>query len=77
MVSGVFGLFFGMLCAIPYFFIGLAGGGMANGFRHMFAWWVAGIPFDLIHGASNFALMLVLYRPVFSILRKMPQIISR
>ena len=30
----------------------------------MFNWWIAGIPFDLIHGASNFLIMLLLYKPV-------------
>ena len=43
----------------------------------MFAWWVAGIPFDLIHGISNFAIMLALYRPISNLLRRMPQIVSR
>ena len=43
-VSGVFGLLFGLLCAIPYFFIGLVGGGVSQGLTQMFAWWVAGIP---------------------------------
>lgn len=75
MVSGVFGLSFGLLCAIPYFFIGFAGGGFAQGMTQMFAWWVAGIPFDLMHGVSNFAIMLALYRPISNLLRRMPQII--
>lgn len=62
-VSGVFGLLFGLLCSIPYGVIG-AVDGLAAGFRAAFVWWVAGIPFDLIHGVSNFVLMLVLYRPM-------------
>ena len=63
------------MCSFPYFFIGAASGGMAGGLRAMFAWWVAGIPFDLLHGAGNFALMLALYKPVSSLLRRIPQII--
>ena len=55
-VSSLFGFGFGALCSIPYFFIG--------GFAMMFNWWIAGIPFDLIHGVSNFAIMLLLYKPV-------------
>ena len=55
-ISGMFGLCFGALCSIPYFFIG--------GPVMMFNWWIAGIPFDLIHGASNFVIMLLLYKPV-------------
>ena len=76
-VSGVFGLLFGLLCAVPYFFIGFAGGGMVQGLQQMFAWWVAGIPYDLLHGAGNFALMLALYRPVSNLLRRMPGIIGQ
>jgi len=76
-VSGAFGLLFGLLCAIPYFFIGFAGGGAMQGLTQMFAWWVAGIPFDLIHGVSNFAIMLALYRPISDLLRRMPQIAHR
>ena len=56
LVSGIFGLCFGALCSIPYLFIG--------GPAMMFNWWIAGIPFDLIHGASNFVVMLLLYKPV-------------
>ena len=77
MVSGVFGLLFGLLCAIPYFFIGFAGGGPMQGLMQMLAWWVAGIPFDIIHGVSNFAIMLALYRPISNLLRRMPQIVHR
>lgn len=62
-VSGAFGLMFGALCSIPYGILGAADG-LDSGFRAAFAYWVAGIPFDLIHGASNFALMLALYRPM-------------
>ena len=75
MVSGVFGLIFGLLCAVPYFFVGFLGGGFMQGLTQMLAWWVAGIPFDLVHGVSNFVIMLALYRPVSSLLARMPQIV--
>ena len=75
--SGVFGLLFGPLCAVPYFFIGFAGGGVTQGLTQMFAWWVAGIPFDLMHGVSNFFIMLALYRPMSRMLVRLPQILSR
>lgn len=55
-VASLFGFMFGALCSIPYLFIG--------GPAMMFNWWIAGIPFDLIHGVSNFAIMLLLYKPV-------------
>ena len=76
-VSGAFGLLFGLLCSFPYFFIGATAGGISGGLRAMFAWWIAGIPYDLLHGAGNFALMLALYRPVSSLLRRIPQILAR
>lgn len=63
-LSGVFGLLFGLLCAIPYIFTGAFDGGLMNGFRVAFTWWVAGIPFDLVHGIGNIVIMLVLYYPI-------------
>ena len=63
-LSGAFGLCFGALCAIPYFFIGAAGATAMDGLRYAFAWWIAGIPWDFVHGAGNFVIMLVLYHPV-------------
>lgn len=55
-VAGAFGLSFGFLCALPYF---LAGGPAAG-----FSYWVAGIPFDLVHCVSNTVLTLALWRPL-------------
>ncbi len=69
-LSCIFGLSFGALSAIPYFFIGFSGGGIIGGISGFFSYWIAGIPFDIVHGVSNFALMLVLYRPVKHIMRK-------
>lgn len=61
-VSGLFGLSFGALCSIPYFFMG--------GFPTMLAYWVSGILFDLVHGVANFILALVLFRPLYYLLDK-------
>lgn len=55
-LAAAFGLLFGALCTVPYFFIG--GPSMA------FTWWVAGIPYDLIHCVSNFLICLFLFRPL-------------
>ena len=63
-VSGIFGLCFGALCSIPYFVIGWSSGSFAAGLRAGFTWWIAGIPWDFVHCAGNFVLMLVLYRPI-------------
>ena len=53
--SGAFGLSFGALCALPY----LAGGAWAA-----VSYWIAGIPFDLLHCLGNFVLTLALVRPL-------------
>ena len=62
-VSGIFGLSFGALCAIPYFFIG--------GWSMAFSYWIAGIPFDLIHCVSNAVLTFVLLMPLYKLCRKL------
>lgn len=69
-LSSVFGLFFGLLCAIPYVVIGAVDGGLGNGLYAGFTWWVAGIPFDITHAIGNFVLMLVLYKPVRKVMRR-------
>ena len=61
-VSGLFGLLFGLLCAIPYIFM--------SGFAGAVAWWIGGIPWDLVHGIANFAIMLVLYKPMKYVMSK-------
>lgn len=62
-LSAFFGLFFGAFAALPYIII--------SGPSAAFAWWVAGIPFDIIHCISNFALALVLFSPLHKILTKL------
>ncbi len=62
-VSGLYGLSFGALCSIPYFLTG----GVASGF----AYWVQGIPYDVLHGAGNFIVALILYKPLYSVLSKL------
>lgn len=69
-LSGIFGLLYGALCSIPYFIIGTVGEGIQSGLASGFAWWIAGIPFDLIHGIANFVLMFVLYHPIKNVLEK-------
>lgn len=71
LVSGFFGLFFGALCAIPYFIIGLRDGGVMAGLRTAATWWAAGIPWDLVHCVGNFVIMLVLYRPVIKVIKRL------
>ncbi|MCM1326440.1 MAG: hypothetical protein NC094_03575 [Bacteroidales bacterium] len=62
-IAGSFGLCFGMLCSLPYLFIG---GPIAA-----FNWWVAGIPYDLIHCAANFILCLAFFTPLLRLLKRL------
>lgn len=63
MLSGAFGLCFGVLCGIADVFIG--------GFGYAAAKWVSGIPFDLLHCAGNFAIALVLWDPLRKLLDRL------
>ncbi len=69
-LSCVFGLSFGFLCSFPYVVIGAVDGGIRNGLYAGFTWWIAGIPWDIVHGIANFVLMMVLYQPVYMIMRR-------
>lgn len=65
-LSGIYGLLFGALCSIPYFFIG--------GVQTAVAWWIAGIPWDIVHGVSNFVLCLVLFAPLRRVFLRMQKV---
>ena len=69
-LSGFYGLLFGAYCSLPYIVIGTVGGGIKSGLIMAFNWWVAGIPYDILHGISNFFVMLVLYHPVHKVMQK-------
>ncbi|MFT3983497.1 MAG: hypothetical protein QM697_06300 [Lachnospiraceae bacterium] len=60
-VAGLFGLLFGALTAIPYFFIG--------GVQMAWAYFLNGIPFDLLHGAGNCVTTLILYKPLRNLMK--------
>ncbi|MDE7262268.1 MAG: hypothetical protein K2N78_09465 [Oscillospiraceae bacterium] len=62
-LSGAFGLCFGALCALSYW--------VAGGWAFALSWWVSGIPFDLLHGAGNFALALFLFKPCRTVLSRL------
>lgn len=69
LLSGFFGLGFGFLCSFPYLFVTTAANPTAS-LSSAITWWIAGIPFDVIHGVSNFILMTVLYRPISQVLER-------
>lgn len=61
-LAGIFGLLFGFLCAIPYFITAGIGGGLA--------YWTAGIPFDITHCIGNVITTAIIFKPVYTILKK-------
>ncbi len=62
-LSGTFGLLFGVLCGITDIFIG--------GFSYAAAKWVSGIWFDLLHCAGNFVIAALLFAPLRNLLKKL------
>ena len=65
LLSGLFGLAFGLLCSPVYLVI--------SGFdiRYATAWWLSGLSFDVPHAVGNFIIALVLFAPLrrlFSVL---------
>lgn len=62
-LSGVFGLLFGLLCAPVDAFIG--------GLGYAVTKWASGIPFDIAHCAGNFCIALVLFRPLRELLDRL------
>ncbi len=62
-LSGLFGLTFGALCAIVYW--------IAGGIGAAITWWLAGIPFDLVHGVMNFVIALLLFNPLRKLLARL------
>ena len=63
LLSAVYGLFFGALCGIVDIFIG--------GFSYAAAKWVSGIPFDLLHCGGNFAMALIMFKPLRNAMEKL------
>lgn len=63
LLSGIFGLLFGALCAPVDVVIG--------GFSYALAKWVSGIPFDLLHCVGNFCIALFLFAPMRKLLKKL------
>ena len=62
-LSAMFGLMFGALCAPVDVFIG--------GWGYAVSKWVSGIPFDLTHCAGNFVIALLLFVPLRNLIERM------
>ena len=63
LLSGTFGLLFGLLCAPVY--------AATGGFAFAVSWWISGIPYDLLHCAGNFVMAMVLFVPLRTLMEKM------
>lgn len=62
-LAGFFGLLFGALCALTYWVVG--------GWAAAVTWWISGIPMDILHGAGNFAIALILFKPLRQLTEKL------
>lgn len=63
LLSGSFGMAFGLLCSPVYMVIG--------GFDYGIRWWLAGLPFDVPHAIGNFVIALALFFPLRRLLTKL------
>lgn len=64
-INGIFGMLFGFFCSLTNI--------LTAGLPAAFIWWTAGIPFDLVHGISNFMITLILFHPLYHILTALKQ----
>ena len=69
MLSGLFGLSFGLLCSPVYM---VTGGSVSYGLR----WWKMGIPSDITHAIGNFVIALVLFYPLRKLLEKLYRVLQ-
>jgi hypothetical protein len=65
LLSGTFGMLFGLFSSLPTLLTG--------GLYAAFAWWTAGIPFDILHGMGNFTISLILFKPLYQLLVRLKQ----
>lgn len=64
-IGAIFGYLFGMFFAvIESFFYGISYG---------WVYWINGLAFDLVHGTSNFIIILILYKPMNNLLTKLKE----
>lgn len=59
LISGVFGLLFGTLCSPVYYF--------TLDYSGWISWMIANIPYDVVHGVSNFIIAFVLFKPLMRV----------
>ena len=62
-LSGLFGISFGLLCTPVYMVL--------DGWQYALRWWATGVGFDITHGIGNFVIALVLFYPLRKLLTKL------
>lgn len=60
-LTGAFGLCFGLFFAVFE--------SIFYGIEHGVVYWIRGIPFDIIHGLSNFIIVLILFKPLIKTIK--------
>lgn len=68
-LSGVFGLLFGALCSVTYLIL--------TGPVSAWAFFISGIPFDMVHCVGNFLLALFLLKPLKGLVLHLDKRIQR
>ncbi len=68
LVNTAYGFLFGAFCSITYLLIG--------GVSAMAAYWLSGIPFDLLHMVGNFLTALILCDPLYRLLSRLKQTVQ-
>ena len=63
LLSGVFGMAFGLLCSPVYMAIG--------SFDYGVRWWLSGLAFDVPHAIGNFVIALILFVPLRKLLTRL------
>ena len=63
LLSGTFGMTFGLLCSPVYMAIG--------GFDYGIRWWLTGLTFDIPHAIGNFTIALVMFAPLQKLLTRL------
>jgi len=63
LLSGAFGMAFGLLCTPVYMVL--------DGWDYAMRWWLSGVAFDIPHAIGNFVIALVLFVPLRILLTKL------
>lgn len=68
MIGSLYGFSFGALLTPVTFLFQLFQTNFEQSLSFTFTWWIAGIPWDITHGISNFVVIFLLYTPLNNIL---------